>query len=1228
MKIGTLVASRFEIERLAGAGGMGSVYRARDRETGAPVAVKALHRPDLTAARFEREAEVLAQLEHPGIVRYVAHGRDEEGTAFLAIEWLTGVDLAERLAAGPMTVGEAVAVVRRAAEALGAAHARGVLHRDVKPGNVFLVGGAVDTVKLLDFGIARLGALPGGTRTGALLGTPGYMAPEQARGERDLGPPVDVFALGCVLFECLAGRPAFAGASPMAVLAKVLFDEAPRVSAERPDVPAALDDLVARVLAKSPADRPADGTAVAAALAALGEIDAGAPPSASVPRSRSLSAGEARLASVVLSGGAALTAEDALADTMGGDLHALSVPAPLLALGARVTALADGSLVATASPTASAADQAAQAARVALAMRAIAPAAPIAIATARSASQGGSHLPADAVERAAALLRFGDATAAIRVDEVTAGLLDGQFALGGDAAGRILLGEAEDGGARALLGKATPFVGRTRELITLRGLFTESVEEPAARAALVTAAAGAGKSRLARELCAQIAEQAEMWIARGDPLRAGTPFALAGDLLRAHGGQVAAGTAHLGGEMARAFSAMVAGALDRGPLVLVLDDLHWADLPSLQLVDAALAAFADRPLLVVALARPEVHDLFPRLWEERHVHEIRLAALGRRDAERIARAVLGADAPSATIDRVLALAEGNAFYLEELARTGGDVVPETVLALVEAGLARLDPEARRVLRAASIFGDTFARAGLAALLGDGADLGETIAHLVELEVLARSTRGDLSFRSALLRHAAYGMLTDADRTLGHRLAASWLATATSVEPPVIAEHLERAGEPRTAASWWQRAAAEALAAGDPAAAAAHAARGQRGAEGETAGQLALIEAEVCRWRADTQGAARAARAALSSLSPGGASSFAAVAELSAALGRLGDAEALAALVEEVLALPPRADEQADDVAVLYRTVVELIHLGRYPLAERLLGRLGGVRTVAGAEARALGPAAAAQLGKARAAWATARGDVDAARRETELAIEAAIRAGDRPLVCLMRANLSDAWLALGGFFEAEGTAREALAAAVEAGLAEVAAAARINLGIALARQGRFAEARAALSEALAPEVARDHLRTYAAAAIALADVCVAEGALDEAERRAREAADLAMPIPPLQALAEATLARALLGQRRAPEAHEAAARAMQALAAIGKIEWGEATVRLTWAEALAAIGNEGAAREAIATARDVLAARAAAIHEPAARASFLARVPENAATLARAREWLDAHRRP
>src|SRR5262249_36747203 len=148
---------------------------------------------------------------------------------YLAMEWLEGNDLAARLARGPLAVADSVALGVQVATALGALHKRRFLHRDLKPGNVFLVGGRLDQIKLLDFGLARMDTATRITDAGTLLGTMAYMAPEQAQGVVDLDARADVFALGCLLFECLTGETPFAAEHPTAILTRILFEATPRL---------------------------------------------------------------------------------------------------------------------------------------------------------------------------------------------------------------------------------------------------------------------------------------------------------------------------------------------------------------------------------------------------------------------------------------------------------------------------------------------------------------------------------------------------------------------------------------------------------------------------------------------------------------------------------------------------------------------------------------------------------------------------------------------------------------------------------------------------------------------------------------------------------------------------------------------------------------------------------------------------------------------------------------
>lgn len=244
----------FDIAKLVASSDMAKVFLARDRRTGARVALKVLD-ADMAAERFEREALLLKTMRHPNVVGYVAHGVTPEGEAWLATEWLDGEDLNARLCRGPLPIEDVIAVARCVAGALAHLHALGLVHRDVKPANVFLPNGETSRATLLDFGIARGNDLPAMTARNVIMGTPQYMPPEQALDARRADARADVFALGAVVFHCVSGRAPYLSEDLVHLFAEVTLARVPRLRSLDPFVPRELDDLVARATARDPEDR-------------------------------------------------------------------------------------------------------------------------------------------------------------------------------------------------------------------------------------------------------------------------------------------------------------------------------------------------------------------------------------------------------------------------------------------------------------------------------------------------------------------------------------------------------------------------------------------------------------------------------------------------------------------------------------------------------------------------------------------------------------------------------------------------------------------------------------------------------------------------------------------------------------------------------------------------------------------------------------------------------------
>jgi hypothetical protein len=1124
------------------------------------------------------------------------------------------------------------------------------------------------------------------------------MAPEQARSEGRIDARTDVFALGCVLYECLTGERAFPGEHLMAVLVKLLIAEVPRVRERNPEVPPPLDALCAWMLANHPDDRPRDGAALAAAIAAarLSTALLRAPlqkPSGEL--SSGLTHSERRVLSVVLVGPDHPSDGDPRPADRDRDTVIVPTPAELRTdvgtRGGHLEFLTDGSILVTVVGTGVATDQAAQAARCALGLRGQLGDRPMALATGRTEVTG--RLPAgDLIDRAVRMLTDRPPALPTRltgIDEVTAGLLDARFEVVEDDAGLWLHGEqALAAGARTLLGKPTACVGRDTELGALLSFFAECVEEPRARAVLVTAPAGMGKTRLAHEFLRRVrppGTPVAVWIGRSDPLRAGAAFGLLGQALQGACGlrdgeplsvrreklrarvaeQVGEGDAQrvtdflgelmgtpfpdedsillraarkdaqlMGDQMRNAFLDFLAAATSTEPLILLLEDLHWGDLPTVRFIDEALKKLKDKPWMVLCLARPEVDDLFPKLWADRNVQKLRLSELRPRASARLVRQVLGEGVSAETLERLVAHADGNAFYLEELIRGAAEgdreALPETVLAMVQSRLEGLDGAARRLLRAASIFGEVFWRGGVSALLSDEAGVPQLTEHLQQLEqrewISARPEarfqgEREFVFRHALVREAAYGMLTDEDRALGHRLAGAWLEQASEPRAAVIAEHFDRGGDPVRAVACYQRAAAQALAGSDLEAVLSYTERAlslSLGASGETRGALARLRAEAHGWRRELAEAVRWAHEAMAALPKGSASWYSAVHFAGLSAGQLGQRDRLAAIAEELASRGSEEEATGPAAVATAAIVMTLVYAGLHAEAEVLHDRLEAIAPRFGDD-----PEVGGYVFWARWERALYSGRIERTRALAQGAIESFERIGNVCATYTSRMFLGISEVELGAHAAAEALLRALLADGQRLGVEYVLGYTQCTLGRVLGRQGALEEARALEVAAIAAFAGQGDRLAEGASSTYLADILRRSGELEEAEAEARRAVSLLdVERMPWQVLARGTLAEVLLAQRRPAEALAEAREAMALIAALGGGSLGEALARLLYAQALEATGDGPGARVAIAEARDRVLAVAAGIDEPQRRASFLQAVPENARILELAQAWL------
>ncbi len=811
---GAALAGRYRVRARLGRGASKEVYLAYDerldREVALAIVVGAAS-SESARARVEREAQVTGRLgDHPNVITVYDVG-EHDGVPYLVLRAMGGGSLASALARERPALADVLRIGREIAAALAHAHVHGVVHRDVKPDNVWLT--ADGTAALGDFGIAHLEGADRLTAEGIVVGTVRYLAPEQIRGEA-VGPASDLYALGVTLYELVTGRPPFTAEDPAHVLTQHLTVAPVAPSRHAPDVPPALDRLIMELLAKEPQRRPASAAAVVAALAALSASQAAggdAPPSAAPP-----APGARRLVAVL-----AARADVADPEVLHGLLDRCT--AVIEQHGGSVERYLGDGLVGVFGLTESHGDDALRAARAAIELRAATALLRLGLESGEVFLGGGPRGTTVATGTAI--------TAAGRLAERAAA---GEIVLGPEIRPAIAPDASiDDTGERlvelrieepALLRTpATPFVGRARELSVLHDALAQTRAARACRLVTVAGPPGIGKSRLAGEFVSAVADEATVLAGRCLAYGEGTTYRALADIVRGLGGDPRArveellagdqpavrgvlGAIGLSAEPVQAEE--TAWALRRllerlardRPLVVAIEDIHWAEPALLELLDHLVALSSGSPILLICLTRPELLDAQPA-WAAPQPNRsvLVLDALDDAQARELAES-LGA---KALAPRIARRAEGNPLFVEQLVATDAGQVtselPVSIQAVLAARIDRLEERERALLQQAAVEGRTFHAGALGALLAphDRAALSSGLVALARKGLIGADQAefpGEDAFRftHALIREAAYTGLSKVSRAELHANVAQWLQTQPGAADEIVGYHLEQA----------------------------------------------------------------------------------------------------------------------------------------------------------------------------------------------------------------------------------------------------------------------------------------------------------------------------------------------------------------------------------------------------------------------------------------------------
>lgn len=1141
------IVGGYRILGLRATGGMARVYRAEQLATGRKVAVKLVTEPRLVDG-LTRERAALVAIASPNVIGYVGDGSTSTGM-YIVVDWIDGEDLRTIIARCPLAIDEAVRIATELCTGLAAVHAAGYVHRDVKPSNVMIDrdGHAM----LLDFGLAQ----PVGAERTTSFGTAAYLAPELIGRRTNVDPRADLYAVGCVLYECLAGVPPFGAESVAQTLLCGLLEPTPRLRGLRPDAPAWLEAIVALLLRKLPEERPRTCAEVLMRLRDRGDAAPLADPSGDAGAHTS-----ARAFAFVRFGDRGRTQTVDLAPAAIDDVvsicseYSVRVDAPL-----ELLVLTAGDV----DPR----DQLRRLLGASLGISTHRPDARIAIVT-------GAGVMSHAISRAHALLESVPA-GTVYSDDETRRLAPGAAPLApcvgrADVVAR-LRATLEATGFAIVLGEAG--IGKTTVVQAVRGAMEGRVPSVLeGRLHLTGATYHAVRAWLGGWLArAGVFDEAGLrtelvrLVGRRGALRARELGRLLGFSVE-HEAEPARSREAIEAAIVDVMSTLLAGS------TLIVDDAQWLDVASVAVLRRLLDR-ADRPAIVLA-ARSELRASFPDLVARATLVEDLRPLDPDACIDLVAHIAPGLD--PATTAAIVRDAEGHPLVLLELAHAvvagATDRTPATAIGLVQARLLRLSPPAKRALAIAAVIGGRIS-CGMLVRQFDAPDAGAAVAELCAAAVLSRDEDSvSLHFATALVEEAAYDLVPERDRRALHAAIARDVArdvdTSASFEPAVLLRHATLARDPEMQTRAHVLTAERAALLFDFDASREAAQDGiASGATGEQLGRLRLCEAEALLMAERYAEAEVRAREALELVPAGSLQSCLGYWIRTRAMHR-GLEPSRARVIFDEIAVVTAVDGRAQRLLLQSLIAIpgNLILIG---LIDEVEAMSATVETIA--SEHAITDDVAAALCRLRARRAQAAGDWDCYRAEFERAAELHERTGNVPEAVLSRLNVAHAWHELGDCRRAIAVTRDAVDDATALELPYALGYGRFLLGCFLRRGGDPDAGRAELYRAL--EGADEDPRRLGEISVELALDAAERGAFEMAAHHAGRAAELLAPAPTHAAQTCATRSIVHLLANEPAAALAWAERASEAAMALGVFVEDLSLVHSAVLEAYAATGH-------------------------------------------------------